>query len=133
MRTRTIAELSGFDRAMPITAFLLVLGSLGGMAFPSFGTFISEYMVILSAISVSLPLAVVVLVPAITSGYFVWMLRRVLMSRQTAEAVPNEAPTFELLTLALFLVPLIILGIYPAPILLPIESTIKSLVGLGLS
>jgi NADH:ubiquinone oxidoreductase subunit 4 (subunit M) len=46
--------------------------------------------------------------------------------------VRNEAPRFELLTLAAFLVPLIVLGIYPAPILVLISSTVKSLTGLGL-
>ena len=133
MGTRTIGKLSGLGKAMPITAILLVLGSLAGMAFPAFGTFVSEYMVILSAITVNLLLAVVVLVPAITSGYFVWMLRRVLISPPTGQLTQNEAPTFELLTLAMFLVPLILLGIYPAPILLPINSTVRSLAGLGLS
>jgi len=133
MGTRLIGKLSGMGRAMPVTAFLLVLGSLGGMAFPAFGTFVSEYMVILSAISVNLLLAVVVLVPAITSGYFMWMLRRVLMTSPTGQMGPNEAPAFELLTLAAFLVPLIVLGIYPAPVLLPIESTVRGLASLGLS
>lgn len=132
MGTRTIRELPGLGKAMPMTAFLLVLGSLGAMGFPSFGSFISEYMVILSAISVNLLLAIVVLVPAITAGYFMWMLRRVLMASPEHPPGKNEAPKFELLTLATFLVPLILLGIYPAPILLLIDSTVKSFTGLGL-
>jgi len=132
MGTRTIRELPGMGKVMPVTAFLLVLGSLGAMGFPSFGSFISEYMVILSAISVNLLLAIVVLVPAITAGYFMWMLRRILMASPERALVRNEAPKFELLTLAAFLVPLIILGIYPAPILVLISSTVKSLTGLGL-
>jgi len=132
MGTRTIRELPGLGKVMPVTAFLLVLGSLGAMGFPSFGSFISEYMVILSAISVNLLLAIVVLVPAITAGYFMWMLRRVLMASEERALVRNEAPAFEVLTLAAFLVPLILLGIYPAPILLLIKSTVQNLTGLGL-
>jgi len=132
MGTRTIQELPGFGKAMPITAFLLVLGSLGAMGFPSFGSFISEYMVILSAIRVNLVLAIVVLVPAITAGYFVWMLRRVLMRSLTQSVAQNEAPTFELVTLAVFLIPLLLLGIYPSPLLLMINSTVRSLAYLGL-
>ena len=132
MGTRTVRELPGLGKAMPITAFLLILGSLGAMGFPSFGSFISEYMVILSAISVNLLLAIVVLVPAITAGYFMWMLRRVLMASPEQPPARNEAPKFELLTLATFLVPLILLGIYPAPILLLINSTVRSLTGLAL-
>jgi len=132
MGTRTIRELPGLGKAMPITAFLLTLGSLGAIGFPSFATFISEYMVILSAIKVNLLLAIVVVVPAITAGYFMWMLRRVLMGASGHPLAGNEAPRFELLTLALFLVPLLLLGIYPAPLLLIINSTVQSLARLGL-
>ena len=132
MGTRTIRELPGLARAMPLTAFLLVLGSLGAMGFPSFGSFISEYMVIMSAIRVNLLLAIVVLVPAITAGYFMWMLRRVLLASPESAPARNEAPAFELLTLAVFLAPLILLGLYPAPVLLLIESTVEHLSGLGL-
>jgi NADH-quinone oxidoreductase subunit M len=129
MGTRTIRGLPGLGKAMPIAALLLILGSLGAMGFPSFGSFISEYMVILSAIQVSLPLAVVVLVPAITSGYFLWMLRRVLMLSADRPVARNEAPAFELLTLAVFLVPLLLLGLYPAPILQVINSAVQSFAG----
>jgi len=132
MGTRTIRELTGFGRVMPVTAVLLVLGSLGAMGFPSFGSFISEYMVILSAIKVNLLLAAVVLVPAITAGYFVWMLRRVLMSSPEGKVVRTEAPVYELLTLAAFLAPLLLLGIYPAPVLSVINSTVSGLARLGL-
>jgi NADH-quinone oxidoreductase subunit M len=130
--TRTIRELPGLGKAMPITAFLLVLGSLGAMGFPSFASFISEYMVILSAIKVNLLLAIVVLVPAITAGYFVWMLRRVLIGIPERPLTGREAPTFELLTLATFLAPLLLFGIYPAPMLSVINSTVQSLARLGL-
>jgi NADH:ubiquinone oxidoreductase subunit 4 (subunit M) len=102
------------------------------MGFPGFGSFISEYMVILSSIKVNLVLAVTVLVPALTSGYFVWMLRRVLIQSAPQPRSRNEAPTYELLTLAAFLAPLLLLGLFPAPILLLIDSTVKSLTGLGL-
>jgi NADH-quinone oxidoreductase subunit M len=133
MGTRTIRELPGLGKAMPITAFLLTLGSLGAIGFPSFATFISEYMVILSAIKVNLLLAIVVVVPAITAGYFMWMLRRVLMGPSERSLTRSEAPRFELLTLATFLVPLLLLGIYPAPILAVINSTVQTLARLGLA
>lgn len=102
------------------------------MGFRSFGGFISEYMVILSVIRVNLLLAVVVLVRAITAGYFMWMLRRVLLASPEHPPEENEAPTFELLTLAAFLVPLILLGIYPARIFLLIKSTVQNVTSLGL-
>lgn len=130
--TRAIPELAGLGRMMPFTSILLVMASLGAMAFPSFGSFISEYLVILSAIRVNLLLGFLVVIPAMTAGYFMWMLGRVLMRSRPGEIARNDAAAFELVTIATFLVPAIFVGLYPAPILVLIDSTVKSLTGLGL-
>jgi NADH-quinone oxidoreductase subunit M len=117
MGTRTIRELPGLGNAMPKTSFLLVLASLGAMGFPGFANFISEYTIILAGISVNPVYAFAVLVPGITAAYFVWMLRRVLIAPQVRPIGSREAPYYTLITLAAFLVPLLILGMYPAPLL----------------
>ncbi len=127
MGTRTIKELGGLGNAMPKTSFLLVLASLGAMGLPGFSNFISEYTVIQAGISVSTLYAVAVLVPGITAGYFVWTLRRVILAPQVRPMVSREAPFYTLLTLAAFLVPLLIFGIYPAPILGVIMPAVQSL------
>jgi NADH-quinone oxidoreductase subunit M len=117
MGTRTIRELSGLGSAMPKTSFLLVLASLAAMGFPGFSNFISEYYILLAGISVNTLYAVAVLVPGITAGYFVWTLRRVILTPPGRPMVSREAPSYTLLTLGLFLVPLLIFGLYPAPLL----------------
>ena len=117
MGTRNIRELSGLGSAMPKLSFLLVLGSLAAMGFPGFSNFISEYYILQAGISVNTLYAIAVLVPGITAGYFVWMLRRVILAPLTKSMASREAPWYTLITLALFLVPLIILGLYPAPLL----------------
>lgn len=116
MGTRTIRELSGLGRAMPKLSFLLVLASLAAMGFPGFSNFISELTVILAGISVNALYAVAVAVPGITAGYFVWMLRRVLVTSQGTSSSVRDAPPYLLVTLALFLVPLLIFGLYPGPL-----------------
>jgi NADH-quinone oxidoreductase subunit M len=127
MGTRTIKELGGLGAAMPKTSFLLVLACLGAMGFPSFSNFISEYTIILAGISVNPFYAIAVLVPGITAGYFVWMLRRVLFAPQAKPLRLREAPYYTLITLAAFLVPLIIFGLYPAPLLGVILPAMQSI------
>ena len=117
MGTRNIKELSGLGSAMPKLSFLLVLTSLAAMGFPGFSNFISEYYVLQAAISVNTFYAIAVLVPGITAGYFVWMLRRVILAPLAKPMASREAPWYTLITLAIFLVPLIIFGLYPAPLL----------------
>jgi NADH-quinone oxidoreductase subunit M len=125
MGTRTIRELPGLGSAMPKTSFLLVMASLGAMGFPGFSNFISEYTVLLAGISVNPLYAIAVLVPGITAGYFVWMLRRVLAPPQGKAIGSREAPTYTLITLAAFLVPLLILGLYPALLLKDIIPAVQ--------
>jgi NADH-quinone oxidoreductase subunit M len=127
MGTRTIRELGGLGTAMPKTSFLLVLASLGAMGFPGFSNFISEYTIILAGISINPLYAIAVLVPGITAGYFVWMLRRVLLTPQPKAGVSRDAPYYTLITLGAFLVPLLILGIYPAPLLGVIAPAVQNL------
>jgi len=117
MGTRTIRELTGLSSAMPKTSFLLVLASLAAMGFPGFSNFISEYYVLLAGISVNPFYAIAVLVPGITAGYFVWTLRRVLLSPLAKTLPCREAPWYTLLTLSIFLIPLLMFGLYPAPLL----------------
>ena len=117
MGTRTIRELPGLGSAMPKTSFLLVLASLAAMGFPGFSNFISEYYVLEAGISVNLLYAVAVLVPGITAGYFVWTLRRILLNPLAKMLPLREAPWYTLLTLAIFLIPLLILGLDPTPLL----------------
>ncbi len=127
MGTRTIRELGGLGSAMPKVSFLLVLASLGAMGFPGFSNFISEYMILQAGISVNPLYALAVLVPGITAAYFVWMLRRVLLAPQPKAAGSREVPYYTLLTLAAFLLPLLILGLYPAPLFGVITPAVQHL------
>jgi NADH-quinone oxidoreductase subunit M len=127
MGTRTIRELPGLGIAMPKTSFLLVLASLAAMGFPGFSNFISEYSIILAGISINVLYAIAVLVPGITAGYFVWMLRRALIAPPEKPIGVREAPSYTLITLATFLIPLLILGLYPGPLLGVVIPRIQAL------
>src|SRR5213596_687198 len=126
--TRNINELKGLRGKMPTTTVLLILGSMAAMAVPGFANFISEYQVIQGALSVAYLYGLAILAAALTVGYFLWMLRRVAM---TPPAGPkNELRTGPLLILTAFLVPLLVFGVYPSPLL---GSAIKPTVDHALS
>ncbi len=116
MGTRNINELKGFRGKMPATATLLVLASLAAMAIPGTANFISEYLVILGGLNANYIFALSVIAPALTVGYFLWMLRRVVMTPAQGEA-KSDLHLHSLLILAAFLVPIFILGAYPGPLL----------------
>jgi len=113
--TRNINELHGLRGKMPRTTLLLILASMAAMAVPGFANFISEYQVIQGALSANYLFGFAILAPALTVGYFFWMLRRVVMT--PAEGPKNETQLRSQLILTAFLVPLLVFGIYPAPLL----------------
>ena len=126
--TRSINELKGLRGKMPSTAVLLIFGSMAAMGVPGFANFISEYQVIQAALSANYLYALAILAPALTVGYFLLMLRRVVMTPPVGPK--NELSTRPLLILIAFLVPLIIFGVYPSPLL---GSAIKPTIDHALS
>jgi NADH-quinone oxidoreductase subunit M len=113
--TRNTNELRGLRGKMPTTTLLLILGSMAAMAVPGFANFISEYQVIQGALSGHSLFGLAILAPALTVGYFLWMLRRVAMT--PAAGPKNEIHMHSQLILTAFLVPLLVFGIYPSPLL----------------
>jgi len=113
--TREIQLLKGMKIKMPKTATLVVLGSMAGMGVPIFSPFLSEYMVILGAISVNTGLAVAMLIPVITVGYFLWMLKRTVLSLPDERSLHyHDMKNFDVVHLTIYLIPLLLLLIFPS-------------------
>ena len=132
--TRNITIIKGLKFSSPRLATLLILGSMAAMCIPIFSTFISEYLVILGAIQVNTIYALIVAVPAITVGYFLWMLRRVVMSDIKPGTKKWDLSNISTLALILYLVPLVLTLIAPWLILdvaNPISTFYASLVSGG--
>ena len=123
--TRDITLLKGLKVTMPRTSILLVLGSLAAMGVPIYSSFLSEYMVIVGAISFSPILAVAVLIPILTVAYFLWMIRRTVMSSPSPDLKHSDLKMFSALSLFFYLIPLFILLIFPSLILGMIDPLSK--------
>jgi NADH-quinone oxidoreductase subunit M len=116
--TRDIPLLQGLKARMPRTATLLVLGGMAGMGVPLYSTFISEYMVVAGAIGYDPRLWFAVLVPGITAGYFLWMMKRTIMTPLAGgSGARHDLGLRSALALGLYLVPLVLFLVAPYLIL----------------
>lgn len=115
--TRIINELPGLSAKMPRSSLLLILASLAAMGIPGFSNFISEYMVFVGAISANWFYIVAIAAPMMTVSYFLWMMRRVIITKPAAAVKPHDATWYTLGTLTAFIAPIMVLGFYPAPLL----------------
>ena len=127
--TRDLTQLRGLRTATPRMGVMLILASLAGMGAPMFSSFISEFMVLLSGITYSPYLWVAVLVPGITAAYLLWMLWRVVLSAKKPDSDYHDITKTEVVYLALYLVPLVILLFFPSLLLSPVAQFTKAVFG----
>jgi len=121
--TRKIPLLGGMGQRVPLTAALLAVASSAEMGIPPFASFLAELMVVSGGISAYAWTAVTVLVPVITGGYFLWMLKRVVIDPLPSAADPGRAAEdisrADATVVALYLVPLVLLTVFSFLILSP--------------
>ncbi len=129
--TRDINLLKGLRFTMPKTSILLILGSMAAMGLPAFSSFLSELMIIVGAISFDASFALAVFVPVITASYFLWMLRKTVLSPMEVGEKAHDISIFSVLHLIVYLIPLVILLIFPDIILNVTAPVADSLIQLG--
>ena len=128
--TREIPLLKGLGTTMPRTAAILVLASAAAMGLPPFASFLAEFMVIVAGISAYALTAVSILVPVITAGYFLWMIRRTVLSPAEPGHDAHDMGWSDVGAFAVYLVPLVILLIASYLILSPALPVAQFLRGL---
>ena len=99
------------------------------MALPPFASFLAELMVIAGGIAASPYTAVTIIVPVLTGGYLLWMIRRVVLGspEERTTTVPAEGrvgtgadiPRIDAAVLALYIAPLVLLILFSFLILSP--------------
>jgi NADH-quinone oxidoreductase subunit M len=123
--TREIAKLKGLRTLMPRTSTLLVMGSAAGMGLPPFASFLAELMVIAAGISAYFVTAISILVPVITSGYFLWMIKRAVLSSPEPGASQHDMGGSDFAVLLLYFVPLVLLIVFSYLLLNPTVPVAK--------
>lgn len=117
--TSLVAEIKGLSRALPVSAALLVVGLLAATGSPPFGSFVSEFTILRSALAgghVVLALVVAGLIVLIFAGMGRSLLR--LFHGEPSDAVRPDAEDFWLLAGPIALAgAVLLLGLYiPEPL-----------------
>jgi proton-translocating NADH-quinone oxidoreductase chain M len=129
--TREIPLLKGLGTSMPRTAVVLVLGAAAAMGLPPFSSFLAEFMVIVAGISASVLTVISVLVPIITAGYFLWTIKRIVLSPAEPGHEGHDMGWSDVAAFAVYFVPLIVLIVTSYLILGPAAPVAEFLKGLA--
>lgn len=131
IHSRQISDYGGVVNTMPIFAAFMVLFAMSNAGLPGTSGFVGEFLVILASFKANFWIAFLAATTLIFgAAYTLWMVKRVIFGEVTNDKVAalkdiNNREFFILGTLA---IAVLILGIYPAPLLDVMHVTVDHLV-----
>jgi len=131
LHSRQIADYGGVVNTMPIFAAFMVLFALANTGLPGTSGFVGEFLVIIASFRASFwysALAAVTLI--LSSGYTLWLVKRVVFGPVTSPRVAalQDLNGREYLVLGALAVAVLLVGVWPAPLLKVMQPTVHHLV-----
>jgi NADH-quinone oxidoreductase subunit M len=128
--TRQIAELGGIQRVAPMFAGVFMLVMLSSIGLPGLNGFVGEFLVLIGTFVTRRWWAVVATVGVILAAiYLLWAYQRVFHGRpEGANAAFPELTMKERAIMAPLVALIVLLGVYPRPVLDRIAPSVRDLV-----
>lgn len=120
IHSRMIADYSGLAHKLPVFAVLMMIFALSNVGLPGTSGFIGEFMIILSTFKANFWVAFLAASTLVLgAAYTLWMYKRVFFGKVTSDKIANIEPLHFSEYLALFILAaiVIVMGLYPAPVL----------------
>ncbi|ALP52802.1 NADH:ubiquinone oxidoreductase subunit M [Candidatus Tenderia electrophaga] len=130
MHSRKISDYGGVVNTMPWFATLLVFFAMANAGLPGTSGFVGEFMVVLSAFQANFWYAFLAATTLILgAAYTLWMVKRVVFGDIKNDNVASlkDINAREALVLGSLAVMVLLLGIYPAPLLEVMHATVDNL------
>jgi len=131
LHTRQIRDYGGVVNTMPKFAALMVLFALANAGLPGTSGFVGEFFVILAAFQANLWLAFVAATTLVMgAAYTLWMIKRVVFGDITNKSVGalQDIGHREFGMLAFLALAILLIGVWPAPLVEVMEQTLGQLI-----
>jgi NADH-quinone oxidoreductase subunit M len=131
MHSRQIADYGGVVNTMPVFAAFMVLFAMANAGLPGTSGFVGEFMVILSAFKANFWIAFLAATTLIFgAAYTLWMIKRVIFGEIANDNVAKltDINRREFLVLGSLAAVTLLLGLWPAPLLEVMHSSVDHLV-----
>ena len=130
VHSREIGAYGGVVHTMPVFAAFMMLFAMANSGLPGTSGFVGEFMVILSSFQASFWIAAMAALTLILgAAYTLWMYKRVIFGPVANEAVAqlSDVNGREALILGVLAVAVLLLGLWPAPLIEVMEPTVNGL------
>lgn len=129
--TRQISEFGGLARVMPLFAAAFLLSSLASLGLPGLNGFVGEFLILVGTFSVHRVEAIIAATGVVLAAvYLLWAYQRVWQGPIVHE-VNRTLPDLDLrekLLLAPMLAAIVVLGVFPKPLLDRISPSVERVV-----
>jgi NADH-quinone oxidoreductase subunit M len=130
LHSRQIADYGGVVNTMPTFAAFMMLFALANSGLPGTSGFVGEFMVILSSFKANFWIAFFAATTLIVgAAYTLWMYKRVIYGEVANDGVASmeDLSSREFFVLAVLAAAVLLLGLWPAPLLEVMEPTLEGL------
>jgi NADH-quinone oxidoreductase subunit M len=118
LHTRDLDQMGGLWATMPRLSGAALFFSLGSLGLPGLGDFVGEFLVLLGSYRVSIPLTVIASLGVLASTFYALrMVQRAFQGPNTHTWQVPDLNLREALLMAVMIVGLLWLGLYPQPVL----------------
>ncbi|HUI61774.1 MAG TPA: NADH-quinone oxidoreductase subunit M [Steroidobacteraceae bacterium] len=131
VHSRQIADYGGVINTMPIFAAFMVLFALANTGLPGTSGFVGEFLVILASFKASFWYALLAATTLILgAGYTLWLVKRVVFGpvANARVAALTDLNGREFVVLSALAIAVLLIGVWPAPLLKIMQPTIHHLV-----
>lgn len=131
LHSRNIGDYGGVANTMPWFAAFFVLFAMANTGLPGTSGFVGEFMVILAAFQADFWLAFLAATTLIlAAGYTLWLVKRVIFGAVANDNVAQlqDLNRREFLIMGILAALVLLLGVWPAPLIEVMDATIVNLV-----
>ena len=130
LRSRRIADYGGVVNTMPRFAALMVFFALANAGLPGTSGFVGEFLVILGSFQANFWLAFLAATTLVFgAAYTLWLVKRVVFGDVKNDGVASlkDIDTGEFFNLGVLALGVLLLGVWPAPLMQVMEPTLANL------
>jgi len=132
LHSRKIADYGGVVNVMPRFAAFMMLFAMANCGLPATSGFVGEFLVILGAVQYDFWIgAIAATTLVLGAAYSLWMYKRVIFGAVSGPAVAKlkDIDGREFLALGLLAVAVLWMGLYPAPLIDALHTSVGGLLG----
>jgi len=131
VHSRQIGDYGGVANTMPVFAAFMMLFAMANSGLPATSGFVGEFLVIVTAFKANVWYAFLASMTLILgAAYTLWMYKRVIFGAVANSAVAKltDIDGREKLILAVLAIPVLLFGVWPAPLFEMMHATVEQLI-----